>query len=164
MERLHSLKLWRFFPCTWTPTAHKSVQSARGPRACTFVFACTGKIKSQGNHISRKCHWLPLHPQSHRCHYTTAQISHHEDEWVHKNTITYHLACRIPRELLTVLLIRAIGEEVHRPEFPAKKSWIFDKYLHGASFLAHMTNQACGHMPRHISTRKQQYITITRHI
>lgn len=48
------------------------------------------------------------------CHYTTGQISYYEDEWLHKNTITYYLACRITYEILTELLIRAIRVEMQR--------------------------------------------------
>lgn len=75
-----------------------------------------------------------------------------------------NLPCRIIYELFTELLIRAIGEEVQRPEFLGKRILVFEKYLHGVSFLAHMTNQACEHMPSHISTHKWQYITIAHRI
>ncbi len=117
MESLHSLKLRRFFPCTWTPTAHKSMHMSH-----LFLRVSAGKIKSKSNHISRKCHWLPLHPQSPQCHCNTGQISHYEDKWLHKNIITYHLTCRTSHELLKEQLIRAIGEETQRPEFPSLKN------------------------------------------
>lgn len=121
---------------------------------------CAGKIKSESYYIARKCHWLPLHPQRPRRHYYTGQISHYKDEWVHKNTITYHSACRIPNELLTGPLIRAIGGEGTEARVPAlKKSWLFHKTLYGTSFLAHMSDQACGHMLRHTGTYKRIIIT-----
>lgn len=146
------------FPCARTPTAQKSVQCLQVPCACTFVFACVGKLKSWGNNISRICHWLPLHPQSPECYYTTDQISHYEDEWVHKNTITYHSACKIPCELLTEQLIRAIGVEAQRTEFLGRKWWKTDE-----SFLPR-THGQWGLMPRRTgrrSTHKWQYITTT---
>lgn len=91
---------------------------------CRRICICVcRKNKKPGQSHLQKMSLTPITPTKPPVplQYTTGQISHYEDEWVHKNTITYHSTCRIPRELLTELLIRAIGEEAQRLEFLAKK-------------------------------------------
>lgn len=128
---------------------------------------CAGKIKSESYYIARKCHWLPLHPQRPRRHYYTGQISHYKDEWVHKNTITYHSACRIPNELLTGPLIRAIGGEGTEARVPALKKilvvsqdslWhIFSRTHERPSTWAHAGTH------RHIQTYHHHTLHIIHH-
>lgn len=95
--------LWRLLQSTWVWAACACVCVCDYLCICIFR-VCRNNIKAY--YISRKCHWLPLHPQRPQRHYNTGQISHYEDEWLHKNTITYHSACRIYYELLTEPKVR----------------------------------------------------------
>lgn len=112
---------------------------------CAFVFfrMCRNNIKAY--YISRKCHWLPLHPQRPQRHYNTGQISHYEDEWLHKNTITYHSACRIYYELLT-----EPRERRRRGLWVKTTNWDINRIF----LILHKCQTRRAITSRHVSTRK----------
>lgn len=135
--------LWSFVQSTWFGALSLSLSDS----LCICIFRVRrNNIKAY--YISRKCHWLPLHSQRPQRHYNIGQISHYEDKWPHKNTITYHSACRIYYELL-----RGAKKETQRLVGENKKL----AYQYNVPCFAYMTHHGGNHMGRHVCVHKCVY-------